>query len=98
MTGLVSLGIVLLAVEPAAADTHTFEVIDRLGEHRVRGRRNTMRGCCQFLTERDGKLVVDPAMSGVPQPCVTILRGDQHVRRAGDALEILGAPWVNFAN
>jgi len=49
MTRPVSFGIVLLAVQPAAADAHAFEIVDRLGKHRIGRRRDAMWGCCQFL-------------------------------------------------
>src|SRR5215207_10914697 len=62
MTRLVSTGVVVRRQERATADAHTLEIVDGLGKHGVILRRDTMRRCCHSLTERYGKLVVDPAM------------------------------------
>src|SRR6266498_2807347 len=46
----------------------------------------------------DCDLVIDPAMVGIPKPGVAVFGWNIHVRRAGDALEILQAPGVGFAD
>src|SRR5262249_55347767 len=46
----------------------------------------------------DGDLVVDPALVRVPHPGVEIFRGDDDVRRAFDAAEILQPPRIGFTD
>src|SRR4030095_2141729 len=61
-------------------------------------RRDTMRRCCHSLTERYGKLVVNPAMLGIPGPGVAVLSRNENVGRALHTLKILSAPRVDLAN
>src|SRR4029453_17282626 len=98
MTWLVGGGIVVRREERAAAHAHALEVVDGLGKNRLILRRGTMRRCCHSLTERYGKLVVDPAMRGIPHPAIAVLSGNENVRRARHSLKILNAPRIDLAN
>ena len=98
MTRLVSVGVIVGREEGAAAHAHALEVVDGLGKHGIILRSDAMRRCCQSLTERYGKLVVDPAMRRIPHPAVAVLSGNENVRWARHTLEILSAPWIDLAN
>src|SRR6266542_2495293 len=98
MTRLVCIGVVVGRAERATAHAHAFEVVDGLGKHGIILRRDAMWGCCHSLTERYGKLVVDPAMRRVPGPAVAVLSRNENVGRARHTLKILSAPRVDLAN
>ena len=98
MTGLVGGGVVVGRSERAAADAHALQVVDRLGEHRVILRSDAVRCSIETLAHGDGKLVVNPAMRGIPEPGVAVLSGNENVCGTGGILEILSAPRVDLAN
>jgi len=87
-----------LGVEPAAADPHAFQVVDRLGEDRVGGRADAVRRRVEPLAHSDRKFVVDPAVCRIPHPRIAVFGGDQHIGGTRDGLEILHPPGVYFAN
>jgi len=57
-----------------------------------------VRGGLKLLTQSDSQLVVYPAMSGIPEPGVTVLSRNENVWWTGGVLEILSAPRVDLAN
>src|SRR4249919_911229 len=98
MTGLVGGGVVVGRSERTAADPHTLQVVDRLGEHRVILRSDAVRCSIETLAHGDGKFVVNPAMRGIPEPAVAVLSGNENVCGTGGILEILSSPRVDLAN
>ncbi len=90
-TGLVFLG----RAQDSRADSHAFEVVDRLREHREARRRGAMRPMRQPLRLADQKFVVDPTMHGIEPPRRGVVDRDRDVWRAGLVLEILPAPTID---
>src|SRR5262249_32104772 len=84
--------------EHTARDPHALEVGDGLGKHGKARRRHAVRSGIETLAQRDRDLVVDPAMIRVPKPAVAVFGRNVHVRRTGDAFEILQAPRIGFAD
>ncbi len=98
VAGPVGLGVVGRGGEHAAADAHAFQVVDRFGKHGVARRRNAVGGCCHFLAGSHAKLVIDPTMTRIPQPAVTVLSRYENVGRTDGTLKILSAPRIDLAN
>src|ERR1700726_165624 len=80
----------------AAADAHALEIDDRLGEDRESRRLDAVGTGVKILAQRDGKLVIDPAMRRVPLPGIRILGWDIGGRL--DVIKKLKAPWIDFAD
>ena len=57
-----------------------------------------MRCSIEALAQRNCELVINPAMRWIPRPGITIFGRNMDVRGTRNALEILSAPWVDFAN
>src|SRR5262249_50543673 len=98
MAGTVVPFVLLLRTDDAAADAHALQIDHGLGKHRKMRRRRAVRAGREPLVVRDGDLVVDPALVRVPHPGVEIFRGDDDVRRAFDAAEILQPPRIGFTD
>ena len=98
MARLVCGGVVRFRLQAAAASAHAFEVVDRLGKDRIVRRANAVRRRLEALAQGDRELVIDPAMLGVPQPCIAVLSRNEDVGGAGYAGEVLHAPRIDFAN
>ncbi len=98
MTRSICGAIIRLREQPPAAHAHALQIVDRLGENRIMRRVDAVRRGVQALALGHGKLVVNPAVSRIPQPGVAVLSRYEDVGGAGNAGEILHAPRIDFAN
>src|SRR5206468_11025248 len=90
--------LVVLAIgQQPAADAHAAQIDDRLAEYRKGRWGHPVRRTGEALRLGYRQLVIDPAMGGVPLVRVRVLGGNAHPGRASDALEVLQAPGVGFA-
>ena len=88
--------VVGLRPEHTAADTHAFEIDDRLGENRKPRRLGAVGPGLDPLALRYRQLVVDPAMRRVPLPGVAVLGSDIDVGL--DVRKILQTPGIGFVD
>ena len=81
--GLLVQLIVARRAEDPAARAHAAHVVDRLGEHRERGRRHAVQTAVQALRFGDQELVVDPAILRKHHVGVAVFGRDEHLVRTG---------------
>src|SRR5580704_6204272 len=88
--------IVVGGIQHAAADAHAFEIGNWFGKYWKACWLHAMWADLKILAQRNGKLVVDPAVRRIPLPGIGVLGRDIGGRL--DVIEILKPPRIDFAD